>query len=132
VKNAEKFSKYFKMMAIIQAQREVKSFYKKFLKLARKFPKQETRSTKIQEFIINNIRFQFRNSKQDLDRAQSELAALNKIVHADISALKLSAYLPPKDQYELLDTVAQNIIKHPSGALNYFGNYLTGVTGRSK
>lgn len=123
------------MMGIIVGQREVKTLYKQFLRLHKKFPVQEHRSTRFSEFLLNQIRYQFRNTtKVDIDLGKRELDALAKIVQLNDNLLTspFRSYLPPKEQYELLDTVAQNVIKHPAGAMNYFESFIRGIADRSK
>lgn len=91
-------------------QREL---YKRFIKLARRWPEQPNRSHPLAKVLIQQIRSQFRNTN-DMQHAQRELAALEKLsqdswgIHQD-SRLKL--FLPPKQRYSLLDKAGQEALK---------------------
>jgi hypothetical protein len=126
-----------KMHAIIATQREMKHLYKQFLRLHAKFPQQAERTTRFAPFLLNQIRYQFRNAPSDVERARRELAALSRIVEGDFAKGDsflpgLRAFLPPKEQYTLLDANAQDVIKNPAPSANYFDSYVRGLANRSR
>jgi hypothetical protein len=91
------------------ATREVKQLYKRFLQLHRNWPQQERRNFAFAGTLKKEIRRQFRETN-DLEHAHRELRALEKLADdswqvPETSTLKM--YLPPKEQFALLDAEAQ-------------------------